>query len=100
SRGIYDIPDEEWPAYVAARAEEVRRGDVAPREFRRIDGRTMIYSVKALSGGKRLVCYYDVTDMKDREERLADALEKARLAEAVINDVKDPIFVKDENLRF
>jgi len=100
SRGIYDIPDEEWPAYVAARAEEVRRGDVAPREFRRIDGRTMIYSVKALSGGKRLVCYYDVTDMKDREQRLAEALEKARLAEAVINDVKDPIFVKDENLRF
>ena len=100
SRGIYDISDEDWPAYVAARAEEVRRGDVAPREFRRIDGRTMIYSVKALSGGKRLVCYYDVTDMKDREERLAEALEKSRLAEAVINNVKDPIFVKDENLRF
>jgi PAS domain S-box-containing protein len=100
SRGIYDIPDDEWPAYVAARAEEVRRGDVAPREFRRADGRTMIYSVKALSGGKRLVGYYDVTEMKDREERLAEALEKSRLAEAVMNDVKDPIFVKDENLRF
>ena len=100
SRGLYNVPDAEWPAYVAARAEEVRRGDIAPREFRRADGRTMIYSVKALSGGKRLVCYYDVTDMKDREQRLAEALEKARLAEAVINDVKDPIFVKDENLRF
>jgi PAS domain S-box-containing protein len=99
-RGMYDIPDDEWPAYVAARAEEVRRGDVEPREFRRIDGRTMIYSVKALSGGKRLVCYYDISDIKEREERLAEALEKSRLAEAVINDVKDPIFVKDENLRF
>ena len=99
-RGMYDIPDDEWPAYVAARAEEVRRGDVEPREYRRGDGRTMIYSVKALSGGKRLVCYYDISDIKEREERLAEALEKSRLAEAVMNDVKDPIFVKDEDLRF
>ncbi|WP_164754365.1 PAS domain-containing protein [Mesorhizobium sp. M7A.F.Ca.US.008.03.1.1] len=36
----------------------------------------------------------------DREAELADALEKARLAEAVINAVKDPIFVKDDHLRF
>ena len=100
NRGMYNIPDDEWPAYVAARAAEVRRGDVEPREFRRIDGRTMIYSVKALSGGKRLVCYYDISDIKDREQRLAEALEKSRLAEAVMNDVKDPIFVKDEGLRF
>ncbi|RUU93705.1 PAS domain S-box protein, partial [Mesorhizobium sp. M7A.T.Ca.TU.009.01.3.1] len=53
-----------------------------------------------LAGGKRLISYVDVTDMKNREAELADALEKARLAEAVINAVKDPIFVKDDHLRF
>jgi PAS domain S-box-containing protein len=60
----------------------------------------MIYSVTALPGGKRLVSYVDVTDMKEREAELADALEKTHLAAAVINGVKDPIFVKDDDLRF
>ena len=36
----------------------------------------MIYSVTALSGGKRLVCYYDVTEMKNREADLAAANDK------------------------
>ena len=98
--GIYDVPDSEWEAYVASRLAEIRSGDVEPREFRRADGCTMIYSVTALSGGKRLVSYYDITEMKRREVQLAEALEKSRLAEAVIDGVKDPIFVKDSDLRF
>ncbi|MBX3531558.1 MAG: PAS-domain containing protein [Rhizobiaceae bacterium] len=100
SNGIYDVPDDKWEGYVAARLSEIAAGDVAPREFRRADGCVMIYSVTALSGGKRLVTYYDITDQKRRETELAAALEKTRLAEAVINSVPDPIFVKDENLDF
>jgi PAS domain S-box-containing protein len=98
--GIYDVADDGWENYVALRLEEIRAGDVAPREFRRADGCTMIYSVTALSGGKRLICYYDVTDMKKREVALAAALERSKLADAVINGVKDPVFVKDSDLRF
>ncbi len=98
--GVYDVPDDGWEGYVASRLGEIRAGDVAPREFQRADGCTMIYSVTALSGGKRLVSYYDISDMKSRETELAKALEKSRLAEAVIDGVKDPIFVKDAELRF
>jgi PAS domain S-box-containing protein len=98
--GIYDLPDEHWEDYVASRVGEIRAGDVAPREFKRADGRTLIYSVTALSGGKRLVSYFDITEMKDREAALAEALEKAKLAEAVIDSVPNPIFVKDRNLDF
>jgi PAS domain S-box-containing protein len=98
--GIYDVPDQEWEAYVGSRIDEIRAGDVAPREFRRADGCTLIYSVTALSGGKRLVTYYDITGQKRREAELGVALEKARLAESVIDSVSNPIFVKDENLRF
>ena len=61
--GIYEIADSEWDAYAERRLAEIRAGDVAPREFQRADGCTMIYSVTALSAGKRLVCYYDITDM-------------------------------------
>jgi len=98
--GIYPVAEDEWEDYVARRLAEVRAGDVAPREFSRADGRTLIYSVTELSGGKRLVSYYDVTEMKEREHQLAASTEHMRLARAVIDTIEDPIFVKDESRRF
>ncbi|RUM97794.1 response regulator [Pseudaminobacter arsenicus] len=98
--GIYNVSDEKWESYVAGRLAEIRAGDVAPREFKRADCCTMIYSVTALSGGKRLVCYYDITEMKQREQQLAETLEKTKLAEAVLNSIEDPIFVKDGDLKY
>ena len=98
--GIYDVSDENWEGYVAERLAEIRAGDLSPREFQRADCCTMIYSVTALSGGKRLVCYYDITEMKQREHQLAETLEKTKLAEAVLDSIEDPIFVKDGDLRY
>ncbi|MFC3644350.1 response regulator [Aquibium oceanicum] len=98
--GIYDVTESRWEEYVGRRIAEIRAGNVEPREFHRADGSTLIYSVTSLSGGKRLVCYYDVTDMKQREAALNVAIERMGLADAVINAVKDPIFVKDQDLRF
>ncbi|ODT31991.1 MAG: hybrid sensor histidine kinase/response regulator [Kaistia sp. SCN 65-12] len=86
SNGLEDVGDENWEAYVTARLAEIRAGDVAPRELKRADGRGTIYSVTALSGGKRLLTYYDVTEMQSREAELAKALEKAKLAEAALRD--------------
>jgi PAS domain S-box-containing protein len=91
---------EAWPQYVEMREAEIRRGNAEPRQLTRSDGRTMICSMTALAGGKRLISYVDVTDMKKREAELADALEKAKLAEAVINSVPNPMFVKDAGLNF
>ena len=93
--GVYATSDAEWEDYVASRIAEIRSGDIAPREFARADGCTMIYSVTALSGGKRLVTYYDITEMKTRERELAETHERSRLAESVIDAITDPIFVKD-----
>jgi len=98
--GIYDAEDEDWEEYIAARLAEIGQGDVAAREFARADGRTVIYSVTALSGGKRLVSYFDITEMKERELELAEVHEHSRLAEAALDAIHDPIFVKDESLRF
>ena len=98
--GIYKVAEAEWEDYVAYRLDEIRGEGVAPREFQRGDGQTLIYSVTALSGGKRLISYFDITAIKEREGQLAEALEQARLAEAVINSVPNPIFVKDAKLNF
>ena len=92
--------DDAWQRHVAEREAEIRAGGTGSRQLPGSDGRTRISSVAPLAGDKRLISYVDVTDMKDRESELADALEKARLAETVINGVKDPIFVKDDSLRF
>ncbi|MFH1793032.1 MAG: response regulator [Pseudomonadota bacterium] len=98
--GVYDVPDGEWEGYVASRLAEISAGSIAPREFRRADGCTMVYEVTVLSGGKRLVTYFDISDLKQREAELAEALERTRLADAVIDGIRDPLFVKDSQLRF
>lgn len=101
ANGIYQgAVEENWEEYVAARLAEIETGVVVPREFRSADGRTLIYSVTMLSGGKRLLSFYDATEMKDREAELAEALERSQLAEAVINSVPNPMFVKDADLEF
>ncbi len=92
--------DATWQQHIVEREAEIRAGTAGSRQFPRNDGRTLISSMAPLAGGKRLISYVDVTQMKDREAELAEALEKSRLAEAVINAVEDPIFVKDDHLRF
>ena len=68
--GIYEIAEEDFEDYVEARLEEIRVGYVEPREFSRADGRTMIYSVRSLSEGKRMISYFDITELKQREQEL------------------------------
>ena len=96
----YGSDDATWQQHMVDREAEIRAGTAGSKQFPRNDGRTLISSMAPLAGGKRLISYVDVTEMKVREAELAEALEKSRLAEAVINGVKDPIFVKDDNLRF
>jgi PAS domain S-box-containing protein len=97
---IYDVKDGDWDSYVTGRLAEIEAGSVEPREFQRADGCTVIYSVTPLSGNRRLVTYYDVSEMKAHEAELAEALEKARLSEAVIDSVSNPIFVKNRDLEY
>lgn len=82
--GIYgDIDDLQWQRYLATRIEEISAGFVAPREFIHANGRTMIFSVTALSGGKRLLTYYEVTELKRRDAEIESA--NAKIAETFVN---------------
>ena len=95
--GVYDIADEHWEDYVASRVAEIKIGDVAPREFRRADGRTMIYSVTKLSGGKRLISYVDVSEGKKRE---AEAEEARRYLANVLESLPASVLIYDRDDRF
>lgn len=82
--GIYgDIDEQQWQRYLASRIEEIRAGSVAPREFVHASGRTMMFSVTALSGGKRLLTYYEVTELKRHDVEIEAA--NAKIAETFVN---------------
>jgi PAS domain S-box-containing protein len=98
--GVYAVSDDKWEEYVAGRLIEIGQGDVAPREFERADGRTMIYSVTSLSGGKRLVSYYDITEMKRREEALRASMAEIELYKHVLDELPVSTYVKAEDLSF
>jgi signal transduction histidine kinase len=79
--GVYNVSDDDWDEFVDSRLSEIASGDIAPREFERRDGITMIYSCTALSDGKRLVCYFDISKQKNAEQIFKDAEQKAILAD-------------------
>ena len=95
--GVYDVQPGFWEIYVSSRLNEIRNGNVAPREFLRADGRAMIYSVTTLSGGKRLVCYYDISEVKRRE---TEALEARRRLATVLESIPAGIVIYDRDGQF
>src|SRR5262249_52089896 len=62
--GLYEATEAEFDAYVAARTEAVRRGEVAPTETRRADGRILRYQALALADGERMLTYFDTTELR------------------------------------
>jgi PAS domain S-box-containing protein len=83
--GLYEATGAEFDAYVGARIEAVRRGEVAPTEIRRRDGRILRYQALALADGERMLTYFDTTELR-RQEQEASAARDA--AEAAYRDLK------------
>jgi signal transduction histidine kinase/DNA-binding response OmpR family regulator len=79
-RGIYDVPDEKWDEYCAARVEELRQSVVAQSEWRLPTGRVLEYQCVPLPDGGRMLTYYDLTHLKRTEEALQAAKEQAEQA--------------------
>jgi adenylate cyclase len=84
--GIYDVPAAEWEAYIAARLDELERGEVPPREWQLPDGRTLEYQCVPLPDGGRMITYFDLTRLKEAEAELRAAKEQAELASRAKSD--------------
>ncbi len=83
---IYDVPDNDFDKYIETRLSEISGGFAAPREFSRADGKTLIYSVRSLSEGKRMVTYFDVTELKQREHERDLARAEGERANEILRD--------------
>jgi CheY-like chemotaxis protein/signal transduction histidine kinase len=77
---LYDVEDDDWDSYVAARVGEVEAGSVGPVEMHRRDGKVLRYECVAQPGGRRMLTYVDLTDSKTREAELELARQVAESA--------------------
>jgi two-component system NtrC family sensor kinase len=78
--GLYEATGAEFDAYVAARIEAVRQGEVEPTEIRRADGRILRYQALALADGERMLTYFDTTELRRQEREASAARDTAQAA--------------------
>ncbi|MDG4878654.1 response regulator [Mesorhizobium sp. WSM4935] len=99
SREVDPLGGEEqaWQNHVAEREAEIRAGAAGSRQLPRKDGRTLIASLAPLPGGKRLISYVDITDMKQRETEAEDA--RRNLA-TVLESLPAGVIIYDRDDRF
>lgn len=89
--------EQAWQSHVAEREAEIRAGAAGSRQLPRKDGRTLIASLAPLPGGKRLISYVDITDMKQRETEAEDA--RRNLA-TVLESLPAGVIIYDRDDRF
>ncbi|CDX34717.1 Hybrid sensory histidine kinase (fragment) [Mesorhizobium sp. SOD10] len=89
--------EQAWQNHVAEREAEIRAGAAGSRQLPRKDGRTLIASLAPLPGGKRLISYVDITDMKQRETEAEDA--RKNLA-TVLESLPAGVIIYDRDDRF
>ena len=94
-KGMYYIPHGDWAAYLEARVDEIRRGDLAPTELRMADGRVVQYQCIALPHGGRMLTYFDITSLKQREEELRA---KTAILGATLENMDQGITMVDAHL--
>lgn len=76
SSGIYYIAPENIQDYIDQRLKAIHQGDIQPTEMHRTDGRVLQYRCTVLPDNGRLLTFFDITSLKNTEQKLEAALEK------------------------
>ncbi len=83
--GLYKVAPEDWDAWLDERIQQIEDGDIPAREFERADGSVVTYQCVALPDGGRMLTYFDITELKEREADISRARDEA---EAALVDLK------------
>ncbi|MBB1250344.1 ATP-binding protein [Rhizobium sp. G21] len=62
-----------WEDYRRQRLTEIQSSPIAPREIVLHDGMSYLYSSIHLSRGRIMLCYFDVTDLRRRDQEVSEA---------------------------
>ncbi|MFN2352972.1 MAG: diguanylate cyclase domain-containing protein [Desulfopila sp.] len=72
----YNTASQGLHQFIEARLTSIRNGAFGPMELKRPDGSTLQHQCVVLPGGGRLLTYYEITTLKNTEQKLEVALAK------------------------
>lgn len=70
---VYNVPDDEFEQYMKEREAQVRQGSIDPMILDRKDGKILQYQCVVLPDGWRMLTYFDITELKKTQEKLAQS---------------------------
>ena len=76
----YDVEPDDWDEWLERRITAIRAGNIPPTEVGRKDGTVVSYQCFALADGGRMLTYFDITELKNREAELSSSKEAAEIA--------------------
>jgi diguanylate cyclase (GGDEF)-like protein/PAS domain S-box-containing protein len=76
TNGKYNIPPKGIHRFIEARLNSIRNGAFGPVELKQPDGSTLQYQCAVLPDDGRLLTYYEITTLKNTEQKLEAALAK------------------------
>jgi len=79
-KNIIDTEGIEWEEFVEERVAAIKAGSFPATEKRHLDGNVYIYQCVALDNGSRMLTYYNITELKNREEKLQTLAQKLESA--------------------
>lgn len=79
-RGFYDVEPDDWDEWLDNRILAIQAGNIPPTEVRRTDGTVVSYQCFSLPDGGRMLTYFDITELKNREAELSKSKEAAEVA--------------------
>ncbi|MCL5778086.1 PAS-domain containing protein [Limibaculum sp. FT325] len=94
--GVYAVAPENWDRWVAERVRAISAGDIAPGEFIRGDGKVLRYQCVALPDGGRMLTYFDITELKQREAEIAGARDAAETALADLQRAQERLIQSEK----
>jgi CheY-like chemotaxis protein len=97
---IYNIADDEFEAYVKTREAAVAAGLIEPAEMHLKNQKTLIYQCVALENGTRMLTYFDVTELKIREEKLQNLARELSTANMENQNLVDRLETVTENIDY
>ncbi len=89
ANGLYNLKDDDFEAYYQGSIQEIRSCQIHPNEHSLNNGTIFVCSSIALSGGKFLLCYVDITRLKTLDHELQRAHGDVERALNLVRDATD-----------